>query len=1251
MEFGYIEFKEGTYFGTIENGMANGYGTMNYFNGDKYIGEWVNNTQTGLGVKITSVFTSTGSFVNGLRQGKCTTTEHINVPGLGDKIQFYIGYYENNLRNGFGINVNHNGRNIYYGNFMNNKANGRGYLADYVNLRSGSFTEGTYVNGALQSYVSSQVSTFPNENIFYGNCNPRLNHYWGYGALVPPGPYPVVYVGYFNEMEGDRIRYNFRGTKVFVDSYAHISVEEGDWGNNSQIKDGKNYAKIYKSGSMYLGGYSLNKRSGDGVYYDKEVGILSIRKNGVKYNISSVNYIKIIKSFETISVYDNGEMFVERTSYKDNRKISFSRYQGTLNNGVSSSYVNNPSTNSDIASKIANVSSVSKTNNSPTQSKTNEEEEIYMRPRVHDYGDGYGETLTFMQRLRLQLESNREMRLAKKLAKENKQVESLSNKVEERKVVPNKNITKLNEDYEFVNTPNVRGTLKKLKVSKEIHNIPPTVTCVEQGVFKDNEEVKEVIFSSSSDISFQGQDFKDCVNLEVVDFSKTKVKYFPKEMFSGCENLKTIYIPRNDEITIEDDSVFERCDNLEIKYKHKNKNYTPSEFISKCKEEALIRNETPEEREARLEKEFKVQTKKWEDDLGFVIKKDGSDLVLVKVTKKDDKIEIPSSVNLIKVDAFDLVKHSVKHIILPKSILRLKPKQFEGFTSLETFTSESGLLIPEYCFYNCKNLVSVEFKNKTSVVGDYAFGNCEKLRGFDTTQLTYLGEGAFYNCKSIIAIHAKFLDRIGGRCFVGCDKLQNITVGIRCHISKSHFSTNRVIKEEKYEKYLYKRVVLQEHHNEEKMKKFYEQINERLIFVKKQHADNAQAIVEYVGSKGVLKGYKDKKESIIIPVGVNEIDSKACDQLKNVVKEISIREEANPYGKCVLSEGQFEGFSQLEIINTPYIALPERAFKDCEKLKYCYFNVDGKVSENAFENCSSLYTINLGIKATSIESYAFKNCKKLYEVRAYNVNKIQQDAFAYCEALSKVYVSDKCEIDKEAFPSYRRVKVTKEIINAQVENRYESVRVKYISLLPKAIKDDEFIIKENTQYGKYLYIYGRIKSRYNFKVKKQGRVIICKDSALGHNAIKVLKANGLCVALGSINKKGEYEGTFQNIVSLRTVYLSKSTFENEIIDKNTFRGCKKLKKIILPTQGIYQIKEFAFYDCVSLKELFAPSVERVEFDAFTNCNSLKTLNLPNATYVRVNSNFPKNLKTLIVKKGCRIDNIRYLNKNTKVIYK
>ncbi|HOH58502.1 MAG TPA: leucine-rich repeat protein [Bacilli bacterium] len=83
---------------------------------------------------------------------------------------------------------------------------------------------------------------------------------------------------------------------------------------------------------------------------------------------------------------------------------------------------------------------------------------------------------------------------------------------------------------------------------------------------------------------------------------------------------------------------------------------------------------------------------------------------------------------------------------------------------------------------------------------------------------------------------------------------------------------------------------------------------------------------------------------------------------------------------------------------------------------------------------------------------------------------------------------------------------------------------------------------------------------------------------------------------------------FYNCISLEYIELPASV---RTIYNSCFNGCEKLEEIYLPDEGVEQIFDYAFHDCVALRDIRLPkTLKFIGREAFENCQSLFSLDIP-----------------------------------------
>lgn len=216
-----------------------------------------------------------------------------------------------------------------------------------------------------------------------------------------------------------------------------------------------------------------------------------------------------------------------------------------------------------------------------------------------------------------------------------------------------------------------------------------------------------------------------------------------------------------------------------------------------------------------------------------------------------------------------------------------------------------------------------------------------------------------------------------------------------------------------------------------------------------------------------------------------------------------------------------------------------------------------KIDHKAFENTTSLESIEIPESVKVIEDSAFKNSgiKKL--AFAGDIDYIYPWAFANCENLEII-----------VFPK------NIEYVGCDVFNGCKSLREIKI---PSNFAIANFKGTERCNGGSAFYDCKNLKN------------VILEDS------MEVIP-----------------ESFFGKCKSLREIYLPENV---KSIEELAFVDCYSLEKINIP-DGITRIAESCFEDCISLKSIYIPeSVKTIEYGVFYGCRNLEQINISDDVYI------------------------------------
>lgn len=530
--------------------------------------------------------------------------------------------------------------------------------------------------------------------------------------------------------------------------------------------------------------------------------------------------------------------------------------------------------------------------------------------------------------------------------------------------------------------------------------------------------LENVDFSQLTNLTLiAGSFFMNCVNLETVDLSQTKITEVGNSCFYGCTKLKEVILPDTaDKIEYQ---AFRNCSSLE---------------------------------KINLDNVFRVGTNAFlgtKIDTGNISSSENTfgdfkyyeaqnHIAISGYTGSSKDIVIPDTINgknveVIAENAFQ--RKNITSVVLPSNLKRIGKYAFANNSSLtgELVIPDSVTSIESNAFYQCSGISKITLGNSLLQIGDYAFMNvgCNEITIPDS--VISLGYMAFYSSWIKTINFGNGIKNIEGALDV-YDYLENVNVSEN---NPFYSSADGVL----YSKDM---SVLKYYP--------YSKPNESFTFAYglTEIRDNAFQQVLYLKnpvfpstltSIGYLGG-SDSLEKLVIPSGVKNIADHAFRECKNL-KSVHFEDDFSydtlnfTFSECEKLEsvtfgdnvkinclsGTFESTAIKSIDLNCNAKLLESTFVEtplenitlydtvetivaafvCTNLESIVIPSSVKaVGESAFEMCSMLSSVELG-NVKSIEKYAFENCTALKTIDLTGVEIISPLAFKGCDNLTKLY--------------------------------------------------------------------------------------------------------------------------------------------------------------------------------------------------------------------------------------------------------
>lgn len=362
---------------------------------------------------------------------------------------------------------------------------------------------------------------------------------------------------------------------------------------------------------------------------------------------------------------------------------------------------------------------------------------------------------------------------------------------------------------------------------------------------------------------------------------------------------------------------------------------------------------------------------------------------------------------------------------------------------------------------------------------------------------------------------------------------------------------------------------------------------------------------------------------------VTEIGSSA---FKNCTRLSSIQ---MPEGITIINYSAFEGCTGLERIKVPNSVetIYYNSFKGCRLLESVDFGTgvkmiggssSGSTGSGAFENCTSLTSIDLPRSVTTISASAFRGCTALERVSlSEGLETMGNHCFANCSSLTAISIpSTVTSLGASAFVGCRSLE--KAVLGGGIQKMGNSVFKSCQAIEQVTIANGVAVISAEAFQDctglRELSVPGSVETIYYTAFKG------CRALA------KVTLGQGVQV-IGGNSEGSTGSGAFENCISLTSINIPSSV---STIHASAFRGCTSLNSVTL-NKGLLYVGNNSFQNCSSLESIIIPAtVNHLGASAFVGCSSLKSAVLGKGITEMGNQVFKgcAALSQLTIEKGC-----------------
>ena len=317
----------------------------------------------------------------------------------------------------------------------------------------------------------------------------------------------------------------------------------------------------------------------------------------------------------------------------------------------------------------------------------------------------------------------------------------------------------------------------------------------------------------------------------------------------------------------------------------------------------------------------------------------------------------------------------------------------------------------------------------------------------------------------------------------------------------------------------------------------------------------------------------------------------------------------------------FNDCSSLTSIEIPssVTSIRDGAFRECSKLTSIEIPSSvTSIGDSAFEGCSKLTSIEIPSSVTSIGDSAFEGCSKLTSIEIpSSVTSIGDRVFMGCSSLTSIKIpSSVTSIESYAFngcSSLTSIKIPSSVTSIGYYtfdgcNSLTSIEI------PSSV----------TSIGAYAFKGCSKLTSINIP---EGVTSLESGTFNGCNSLTSIEIPSSVTSIGAY--------AFEGCSKLTSINIPEGVAS---LESGTFNGCSSLTSIKIPS-SVTSIGRYAFDGCSSLTSIKIPSsVTSIGYYAFDGCSSLKSITIPEGVTSIEWGAFSYYPPTIFVKRDSKAEN-------------